>query len=231
MRRRAGMTLLAVGLLLGTVAAFTYTEALKLERSPVGGARFDRWLSPVCDCPHETAALSFQLRQAERISVAVVDSDDERVRQLATAIARPPGRVTFTWDGRDQAGEVVPDGAYRLRIRLLDERRRIVVPEDVLVDTKAPRVRLRGVSPTVLSTGETLVVRYRSDEGGVPILVVDGLEVLRGDRRAAGSRRLRWPDAVAEGMLSPGFNDVRLVVEDAAGNRSEPTAAITILVA
>ena len=229
--RRPGMTLLAVGLLLGTVAAFTYTEVLKLERSPVGGARFDRWLSPVCDCPRETAALSFELRQPERISVAVVDSDDELVRALASGIERPRGRVTFTWDGRDDAGAVVPDGAYRLRIRLLDERRRIVVPEDVMVDTRAPRVRLREVSPTVLTSGETLVVRYRSDEGGVPILVVDGLEVLRGERRPAGARRLVWPDAVTEGMLAPGFADVALVVEDAAGNRSEPTDALTILVA
>lgn len=225
------MTLLALGLLLGTVAAFTYTEALKLDRSPVGGARFDRWLSPVCGCPHESAALSFELREAERIAVAVVDGDDERVRLLSSGVSRPPGRVTFTWDGRDDAGRVVPDGAYRLRIRLLDERRRIVVPEDVNVDTRAPVVRLRSISPAILSPGEALVVRYRSDERGVPVLLADGDEVLRARRRPPGGHRVRWPAAVDEAVLAPGAHSVALAVEDAAGNRSEPTVAVTILVA
>lgn len=224
------MTLLALGLLLGMVAAFTYTEALKLERSPVGGARFDRWLSPVCGCPHESAVLSFELRQTERIAVAVVDRDGERVRLLVSGVRRPPGRVTLTWDGRDEEGRVVPDGAYRLRIRLLDERRRIIVPEDVNVDTTAPQVRLRSVSPAVLSSGEALVVRYRSSERGAPVLLVDEREVRRGPPRSPGTHRIRWPEAVDEGMLAPGAHQVALVVEDAAGNRSEPTVAVTILV-
>ena len=227
--RRPGMTLLALALIAGAVAAFTYTEALKLETKPVGTARFDRWLSPVCDCPRETARLRFRLREPKRLDVTVVDADGERVRVLESGARHPAGRVRLSWDGRDDAGQVVPDGAYRVRVRLRDERRTIAIPVDVNVDTRAPRARLLDVSILVEFAGE-LEVRYRSNEPARPILSVDGTEVVRGELHGAGRTTLVWP-AVVDGMpLAAGIHTISLAVEDRAGNVSAPSAPVTILV-
>jgi FlgD Ig-like domain len=135
---RPGMILLAVVLLVGTIAAFTYTEAIKLERKPVGKVRVEGRLSPGCDCPRETARIGFDLRERERIDVTVANRDGDEVRVLASDLRRPKGRVVLRWDGRDDAGLIVPDGTYRVRVRLRDERRTIVFPEGIKVRRRAP---------------------------------------------------------------------------------------------
>jgi FlgD Ig-like domain len=228
--RRPRMTLLALALVGGSVAAFTYTEALKLETKPVGRASFDRWLSPVCDCPRETARLTFRLREPKRLDVTVADADGKRVRVLESGAFHPKGRVRLSWDGRDDAGQVVPDGAYRVRVRLLDERRAIAIPVDVNVDTTAPRVRLLGASPTLLEYGGELRVRYLSNEPARPILSVDGTDVARGERRGAGRRLLVWPAVVEGTPLVPGIHTIALAAEDRAGNVSLRTVPVAILV-
>jgi FlgD Ig-like domain len=137
-RARRGMILLAVALLVGTVAAFTYTEAIKLERKPVGKVRIEGRLSQGCDCPRETARIGFDLREPTRIDVTIATRDGEEVRVLAADVRRPKGRVELTWDGRDDAGLIVPTGAYRVHVRLKDERRTIVFPEGIRVTRPAP---------------------------------------------------------------------------------------------
>jgi FlgD Ig-like domain len=138
-RARRGMILLAVALLVGAVAAFTYTEAIKLQRKPVGKVRVDHRLSPGCDCPRETARIGFDLREAERIDVVIANRDGDEVRVLASDLRQPEGRrVVLTWDGRDDAGAVVPHGTYRVRVRLRDERRTVVIPEGIRVTRRAP---------------------------------------------------------------------------------------------
>jgi FlgD Ig-like domain len=132
------MILLAVALLAGTVAAFTYTEAIKLERKPIGKVRVDRRLSPECDCPRQTARIGFDLREPERIGVRIANRDGNEVRVLASDVREPEGRVLLTWDGRDDAGAVVPAGTYRVRVRLLDERRTVVFPVGIKVTRPAP---------------------------------------------------------------------------------------------
>jgi len=222
--RRRWPLLLAVALLLGSVAAFSYTEKLKLTRSPVGVARFDGWLSPGCDCRHEVARLSFLLRKPERVHVTIVDADGDEVRRLASNFRRPAGRIALEWDGRDEAGGVVPDGAYRVRVRLLEERRTIVIPVEVRVDTEPPRVTDAGVDPVTVAPGEEVVVTFTASEFGTPVLLVDGEIARRGPAGRPGERTLAWTTFV------PGSYEVAVAVEDRAGNLSEPAGATTVVV-
>lgn len=224
------MTLLAVTLLVGSVAAFTYTQKLKLERSPVGTAHFDRWLSPECDCPHQIARLNFQLRERERIDATIVDGDGDLVTTLLAASEQGPGRVRMAWDGHDEAGRIVPDGDYRVRVRLRDKRRTIVIPVDVHVDTVPPRAILLGVSSTTLAPGDRVELRLETNEFGRPLLLVDGEAAATGPEGKPGVRLVDWAGLVQRVPLSPGLYSISLVVEDRAGNRSEPTASAHIAV-
>jgi hypothetical protein len=215
---------LAVALLVGSVAAFAYAERLKLTRAPVGVPRFDRWLSPDCDCPHEQVTLDFLLRKRDRIDVDVVDEGGESVRVLATRERHPAGRVVYEWDGRDDDGAVVGDGPYRVRVRLRDEERTIVIPMEVNVDTRAPRV-FAVRAPATAAAGQEIEIRFGTNEFGVPLLVADGEVVLRGP---AGLPRN--PRTLAWTPPGPGTYRIAISMRDRAGNRSEPAGDVTVVV-
>src|SRR4029079_16095636 len=60
---RTALIVLAVALFVGSAAAFTGTERLKLAASPVAKPLFERHLSPTCGCTHATSTLSLLLRR------------------------------------------------------------------------------------------------------------------------------------------------------------------------
>jgi hypothetical protein len=215
---RIGLIALVLALLIGSVAAFTRTEKLKLEPAPITKPRFDRHLSPTCDCRHADSRLSFLLKRPERLDVSIVDSDGGHVATLAEGWDRNAGRVGVRWDGRDDGGSVAPDGSYRLKVRLERDRRTILIPRTIVVDTVAPRVELVG-----LARGDGIGIRYRSSEAGRPLLLVDGKRVARGARQSRGTRRFEW-----DGSLGSGAHEIAVALVDRAGNRSEPTEPILV---
>src|SRR4029078_7458239 len=89
---RTALIVLAVALLVGSAAAFTRTERLKLAASPVAKPLFERPLPPPCGCTHATSTLSLLLRRPERLDVSVVDSDGGHVATLADAQEAKGGR-------------------------------------------------------------------------------------------------------------------------------------------
>lgn len=225
------MMLLAVALLVGTAVAFAWTERLKLERAPIAPQGFDNHVAPGCGCPQETAGLRLLLRSSERLDIVVVNDQGEAVRTLAEDLERRPGLIELEWDGRDEAGRIVPDGPYRLRIRLERARRTLLTPTHVQVDTTPPEVGIVEAPDTTLSGESGIVLRYRSSERGTPILLVDGEVAERGRRvKNSGTSTLRWDSRLGATAIPAGLHEVAVAVEDVAGNRSEPTESVTILV-
>jgi hypothetical protein len=210
---RTALIVLAVALLVGSAAAFTRTERLKLAASPVAKPQFERHLSPACDCPHESSTLSLLLRRPERLDVSVVDSDGAHVATLADAQDSQAGRVSYEWNGLDDDGQVVPDGLYRLKVRLEHDRRTILIPKTILVDTVPPHVRVL----EAVTADDGVLVRYRTNEGVRMQLLLDGKKVAHANKRTAGVGRLTWqPPGI------PPASGLTLVARDKAGNRSEP---------
>ncbi len=205
--------MLAVALLVGSAAAFTRSERLKLAASPLGKPRFDRHLSPTCDCPHATASLSFLLRRPERLDVSVVDSDGGHVATLADGDDVEAGTVSFDWDGKGDNGQVASDGLYRLKIRLEHERRNILIPKTIVVDTEPPQLRV----VDAVTTDEGVLVRYKTNEGVRVRVLSDGERVATGRRSSAGVGRITWTPAGG-----PLGSALTLVAVDRSGNRTEP---------
>jgi len=209
-------------------------QRLKLQRAPVTQPRFTRVFGPTCECDKATAQLSVRLRRADRLGAAIVNVDGEPVRTLATGLERPRGRTRLTWDGRDDAGRVVPEGRYRLRLRLERADRTIVVPTPVRVDTTAPRVELLSLKPRAISPdGDGRADRarytYRSSEFGYPVVYVNGEYTARGRHWPAGIGKAQWRAGAGDGTFLPaGTYQTYLQGVDVAGNRSEPTETVAV---
>ena len=233
--RRYAPVIVTLALVAASAAAFTVTERLKLERSPITAPRFDRQFSPVCDCPTAVARLRLLFREAETVDATVVDSQGNAVRTLASGEAVPAGRHTFLWDGRDDDGELVPDGVYRLRLRLEREGRTIAVPTTIRVDTTPPRVVLLAVRPSAFVPGSSgrrsyVKVVFRSSERGQQELIVDGEVASTSPVRARGRSSLNWRGTLDGQQVEPGSYELAVRVRDRAGNESRPAGPASVTV-
>jgi cytochrome c peroxidase len=63
-----------------------------------------------------STTLRFDLLQASRARLAIYDVSGRTVRRLFDRGAAPAGAYAVTWDGRDDAGQVVPGGIYFYRL-------------------------------------------------------------------------------------------------------------------
>ena len=233
MARYASVALVAA-LLLATGVAFAYAEKLKLTRSPILGTSVTKVFSPVCECGTDVATIGFRLREPGRLSVHVVDARGTPVRELVDRRREPAGPLLVVWDGRDDAGALVPEGAYRPRVRLLDDRRTITLPNPIRVDVTPPRFQQVSIRPRVFSPdgdgrNERVVVRYTVSERARVSLFVDG------DRRVVkrGSQprgTIRWSGRVAGEPPAPGPYELTLGARDLAGNAGARTRPRTVLV-
>lgn len=220
---RLASTLLVLALLGGTAAAFGVTEGLKLQKSPIARTRIEyKDFSPVCGCRKHATRIGFRLSSGDRLTVAMVDGGERVVRTLVAGRSYPRGEVSFPWDGRDDAGRVVPDGRYEPRVHLARQHRTILLPNPIRVDTKPPQIRLESVRPPTISPdgdrqADRAVVRYRLSEPAHAILYVDGVQ--RGFKRGqqlTGS--IEWSGKRRGAGLPAGTYRLSLGAQDVAGN-------------
>lgn len=231
---RLPQALIVLAFLGATAGAFAFTERLKLERSPITGTKVDRVFSPVCECARDTAEISFVLRKPASVTVELLDGDGERVRRLVRDREEPRGRVAYVWDGRSDAERIVEDGVYRPRVLLEEHGRTIVLPNPIRIDTKAPRIRLLGVRPRVISPDgddrkDRLVARYEIDERGRAMMLVDGRQRLL-SKFPATEGRLVWFGMVNGKPVRAGKYEIRLRAFDRAGNRSSTRRVVPVVV-
>jgi hypothetical protein len=232
---RIASTVLVVALLAATAAAFALTQGLKLEKSPIFGTDVQPVFSPVCKpgCERETALIEFKLRKADRLDVSIVEGG-EVVRTIERGAGHSKGLVSIEWDGRDDAGRVLPEGEYQPRIHVRSERQTITLPNPIRIDVTPPVVQDVTVQPRVASPdgdrrSDRVTVRYRLSEPGRGVLFVNG-------RRRALTRFPRteetivWNAKVAGRPVREGVYRLQLAAFDPAGNRAERTTPIPVVV-
>lgn len=228
---RLAFVLLVLG---ATAAAFAITERLKLERSPITGTQVDRVFSPVCECARDVAVISFVLRRRETVTLDILDKDRRPIRTIVRDRREPAGRVSYTWDGRDNLDRVVPEGVYRPRVQLERNGRTIVLPNPIRVDTTAPVITLVRVFPRVFSPDsdgerDRVTATYRIDERARAIMLVDSRQRVQSKfRRLDG--QLVWFGRINGRVVRPGLYEIRLRAVDRAGNRSVRTRAVPVRV-
>jgi hypothetical protein len=172
--RRYAPTLVVLALLVGTAVAFAETERRKLEPAPVQEAFVQPAFSPVCACDQSGAAIRLRLNRADTVTVRILDASDHTVSVLIDRKRLPPGLTQLAWDGRDEVGARVPDGDYRVEVRLSRAARTLELPHHITLDTVAPTARLVSFQPSKPRPRQRLRVSYRVSEPAHGVLFVNG---------------------------------------------------------
>jgi hypothetical protein len=219
-------TVLVVALLAATAAAFALTQGLKSQLSPIYGTNVDPVLSPVCGCDTRSATIFFKLREADRLDVEIVGGS-KVVRALVRGREFPRGPVSLEWNGRDAAGDVLPEGDYEPRVRVRGAHQTITLPNAMRIDVTPPQLEHVRVSPTVFSPdgdgrADRVTFSYRLSEEARGMLFVDGkrLELKRFHRTEDA---IGWNGKVRGKTLKAGTYEARLGAVDRAGNRARRT--------
>jgi hypothetical protein len=215
---------LVLALLAATAGAFALTESLKLEKSPITGTKVSKTFSPTCRCPTRAARVAFRLRTANTLTAVIVDSGGTVVRTLVTGRRVPKGLVILTWNGRDDGGRLLPDGSYKPRVHLSSDRRTILLPNPIQLDTHPPRAAILSVAPLVFTPGHGRVtVTYRLSEPANAVLYVNGIRRVR-SRFHPTQGKIQWFGTVGDASLPAGTYRLQLAGVDLAGNLGPRTA-------
>lgn len=166
-------------LIVATVAAFFVAQRLKNQPAVIQMSReyggFTRVFSPNGDGRRDAFTVRFMLKRSTPVTVEIVDGEGMRVATLAeNHPAEKYRRITLKWDGRDDDGNPMPPGRYRLKFVLPDEGRSVVWASSFALNRTKPKPKVRRIladgkrqrnAPAVLPTidGKPVVADLQLD--------------------------------------------------------------------
>ncbi|WP_257387641.1 CARDB domain-containing protein, partial [Tahibacter caeni] len=192
-------------------------SALSLFGSPVVEVGLDsRYFSPNGDGAKDTASVHFRSVAAAQIRVRVRNALGTVVREQSSVLAA--GTHDFVWDGRDDAGQLQPDGDYSIDVE--GQKMRVVV------DTLAPVVDGYLQQPNMPapegaeSSGYIGVLSF-----GAQVSDAHGTDRRYELRDTGGGSWIETPQSIQGDLLRNGYaglagKSVRVIAEDWAGNRA-----------
>jgi flagellar hook assembly protein FlgD len=220
-------------LVVATFGAFFAAQRLKNSPPVVGQIGVFPFFSPNNDGRFDKARLTFRPKETDDVTVAVLNSEGDEVRQLLDNRHVHAGElVRLLWDGRTDEGRIAPDGRYRYRITLRHQGRSLKVATSVRLDTTPPRPKVVSVGPHSEFGPEILpqpdgsdAVAHLQAPGVKPVIRVFKMgpgpprKVIEDDSLEKGASTWRWNGTVDGKPVSPGTYVVTLETRDQAGNR------------
>jgi hypothetical protein len=237
---RGYQALFVACILVASTAMFALAESRKLDRAPikqlvlsagpeVKGKPRPAIFSPTCaSCATTYARIAFRLGKPGPLVAWIVSPDGAVIRKIGDF--KDVRRVQLTWNGRDDAGKLVPDGSYRLRLRVAGATR--TLPVFVVVRTTPPTFQTTVAPRTLTLNGDGVDdhavitwharqqlfnVRLKARHGGTVQIV----PIYRHSR----SYSFQWPKATCgpngctvKKRPAPGVWQLSLSAEDVAGN-------------
>ena len=229
-------TAVIVGLLAATAAAFAITERLKLTKSPINGVKVVReYVSPGA---HSVATVRVRTRRTDRITATVRGSGGREVDTLAYRVLEPHGWHVFTWNGLDDAGARAQDGTYHLEVHFENQRRTILLPNPMVLETKLPAVLDAGAvrpafSPDGDHQSDTVTIHYKLSEEAHVVVFVNGHRIIRG-RSSKSKDKVAWNGMVKVNgvlrLLPPGTYVLTVSAVDPAGNRAAKVQHVSVTI-
>ena len=231
--------------LVGTAGSRTYTAPSARPVTPAQVARYSAVIDRVAPPVRSASASGDRISPngdgrfeglTFRMTATGGTTWDATVARLSGATVGPPvrtatgtgTRVLFTWDGRADGGTVVPDGTYRVTLRIADPAGnrsvrawtiRVDARPAVIVATAAPSP----VSPNGDHVADAAALAWTSDEPVTGTVSVrrGSLIVRRWSFATRSGGAVAWNGRDAAGHPAPdGTYRVRVDGRDATGNRT-----------
>ena len=214
-------TVIVIALLAATAVAFATTERQKLEKTPFAVLHVEPAFSP----KHGTATVDLRFRRRHLITVQIVGPDGRVVATLARERRVSSGHVQFQWHGRH-----VRDGLYQPKLTL-DDGREFTVPNEIRVDSVAPRATLVSYRPRVLRrrAKPEVLIAYRVSESAHILVFVNARRVVLGGAKSLQDAVI-WSAKRNGRRLRPGRYRLQLAAVDLAGNVGARTHVFVVRV-
>jgi flagellar hook capping protein FlgD len=225
---------LTVALLLMFVVAFVIFAlpfAFTTQAPLVTRFRASGIFSPNLDHHGDRALVRVRLHDPSLVTLEVRgrDGDHALVRTLRADRPTKRGWLRLSWDGRDDRGARVPDGAYALNLRARSASAKKLpwrASRVIVVDTTPPTIRSLAVRPASAGAGGaecrlTVVAAERSTLR-VRAMGDSGAAIEAGPLRLEAGRpfRWRWDGSDSRGRPVPaGPYRLRIALTDPVGNR------------
>ena len=221
-------------LVAATFGAFFVAQRLKSADSVAEYTQLKRFFSPNGDGRRDVDRITFKVKEADELTVTIVNRDGDRVRRLAGGIdARPERDVTVVWDGKTDTGARAPDGLYRMQLGLRRTGRTVTIAGSFVVDTTPPTPVVLSVTPPIAGpVPGSFEIRAR----GVGRRRAPRLRILRSDvepvkevakfKGRKGSRRAVWDGRADGAPAPPGTYMVVVRVRDRSGNVGSAPAVL-----
>ncbi|MBK8067538.1 MAG: Ig-like domain repeat protein [Rhodanobacteraceae bacterium] len=199
------------------------------ERSPLTLAAElnNELISPNNDGILESTILSLSLGRPALVSVRVLDATGVTRKTLADSVTLN-GTQSLTWNGRDQTETPVPDGAYRVALRVVDPVQPAHFEEaefQVAVDTTPPQLVMRAPAGAFSNGRGALTLEVEEAHPlGAEVSSNPPMPGLLAQHEGGGVLELALlDDDVAEGSYT-----LSIQAQDRAGNRSQLSHAFTL---
>ncbi len=157
-----------IGILLVALSASLFVATPAAEAAPPQSellelVHHDLYFSPNGDGTSDRARVVYRLDHRAYVSVLVRDRHGKAVRRAALGV-QEASRQVWRWDGRSNAGRVLPDGYYRLILSARGDGRTSRAPTSVVAVTAPDAGRLvlsrSTVYPAATAVVDSLAVAY-----------------------------------------------------------------------
>lgn len=104
----------------------------------------------------DEATLAYALSgTANKVNIEVLGPNKELIRTLSSTAPETPGAHQVLWDGLNESGDRVPEGAYQFRVKAEDVNKQ-PVPNFTFARERVMNILFGTESPIVVQSGKTL---------------------------------------------------------------------------
>ncbi|HEY3061932.1 MAG TPA: CARDB domain-containing protein, partial [Chloroflexota bacterium] len=200
-------------------------------------------ISPNGDGRGDQAVIRYTLSEQALVVLNVHNAAGQLVRALRESELQTTGAQAVTWNGQNDAGQVVADGPYSLRINAMDLAGNFAqqVNGSIVVDTVAPSLTNLTFDPPTFSPNsdgvqDTTQLSYQlSESAAITVRIDEATGITRrvlvsSAARSAGLQAEQWNGRDDTGAVLPdGFYTFHVIGTDAAANSTEQTASVRIV--
>lgn len=174
--------------------------------------------SPNGDGVQEEVAAFYTLSENGTVTVQVLNSAGLVLRTLVQEQGQTDGQHAVTWNGRDDGGQPVADGLYRIMVTAAGTAQQSEHSIPVEVDTTAPRLQLANFADNLTTRTKEFAIEGTT-EANVTVLVSGDPRPIPVD--ANGVFRVNR-------VLNEGLNPLDIRAVDAAGNEALLSRVVTV---